>query len=64
MKITVNEKNTHVIADEGKLLYFVGDEHCQGFTEGFFPGVAKEENFVEVKIEIPEEIDLNNIIEK
>ena len=60
MKIIVTDINTHVIADEGKLLYFVGDEEGQGFTEGYFPGLAKEENFVEVKIEIPEEITNNN----
>ena len=77
MKITIAEKNTYVVADEGKLLYFVGDENGQGFTEGYFPGIAKEEDFVEKEIEelgdktegmfnlsVPVNFDLNNIIEK
>ena len=51
MKIIVTDINTHVIADEGKLLYFVGDEEGQGFTEGYFPGLAKESDFVEKEIE-------------
>ena len=51
MIIIVNENNTHIIADEGKLLYFVGDEQGQGFTEGYFPGIATESDFVEKEIE-------------
>ena len=51
MKITINENNTHVIADEGKLLYFVGDEGGKGFSECYVPLVAKEEDFVEIQIE-------------
>ena len=52
MKITINENNTHVIADEGKLLYFVGNEGgSTGFSECYVPGLATEADFVEIKIE-------------
>ena len=61
MIIIVNETNTYVKADEGKLLYFVGDNKDNTFSECYVPGVATEADFVEIKIE---EVDLNNIIEK
>ena len=67
MKIILNENNTHIISDEGYILFFKGQENDDDkykFTECFIPGIAKESDFVEIKIEIPEEIDLNNIIEK
>ena len=51
MKIIVNEKNTHVIADEGKLLYFVVDEENMGFSECYIPEMTKEEDFIEKPIE-------------
>ena len=53
MKIIVNEKNTHVIADEGKLLYLTYEiEELGDKAEGMF------------NLSVPINFDLNNIIEK
>ena len=64
MVIKVNENNTIVTASEGCMLYFKNDETKLLFSECGIPGEITESDFVEIKIEIPEEIDLNNITEK
>ena len=53
MKIIVNEKNTHVIADEGKLLYLSYELEELGKEAMGVPNICVPANF-----------DLNNIIEK
>ena len=63
MVIKVNENNTIVAASEGCMLYFKNDKTKSLFSECGIPGEVSESDFVEIKIEIPEEIDLNNIIE-
>ena len=64
MVIKVNENNTIVTASDGCMLYFKNDESKSLFSECGIPDEITESDFIEVKIEIPEEIDLNNIIEK
>ena len=52
-----------LVADEGKLLYQVGVEDLEGIREIVIPlSWDYEEMYFEK--EIPEETDLNNIIEK
>ena len=64
MVIKVNENNTIVTASDGCMLYFKNDESKSLFSECGIPSEVNESDFVEVEIEIPEEIDLNNIVEK
>ena len=56
MVIKVNENNTIVTASDGCMLYFKNDESKSLFSECGIPGEITESDFVEVKIEIPEEI--------
>jgi len=64
-KIITNEKGEQlyklVTPDEGKLLYFQGQENeGDGFDNISMNMACDETNLIEK--EIPEEIDLNNII--
>ena len=57
MVIKVNENNTIVTASEGCMLYFKNDETKSLFSECGIPGEVSESDFVEIKMEIPEEIN-------
>ena len=52
-----------LVADEGKLLYQVGMEDMEGIREIVIP-LSWDYERMYLEKEIPEEIDLNNIIEK
>ena len=65
MKIQIEDKRKYLTADDGKLIYSALSpmEEQVGVNDICIP-IEWDENELYIENEIPEEVDLNNIIEK